>query len=50
MVDRRNLSGEFYICSSCWSEGENDEAWNDRITERIVTRQSKPHAPLAIEQ
>jgi len=32
------FDGEYHICNSCWSEGENDEAWNDAITKRIVTR------------
>ncbi len=38
LVGRPNCSGEFYICEDCWGEGENDEAWNERITKRIIAR------------
>lgn len=46
MVDRPGCSGEFAICAACWSEGENNENWNESITLRIVARGSKPVAAI----
>jgi len=46
MVDEPDCSGEFFICSECWSEGENNEAWNDMIAARIQLRGSKPARPI----
>ncbi len=31
-------AGEYYICKKCWSCDANDEAWNDKITQRIYRR------------
>lgn len=38
MVDRFVLSGEFRICETCWTDGLNDEDWNERITQAIIER------------
>lgn len=38
LVDRPGHRGEFEICSGCWKDGPNDEAWDDRITRRIIAR------------
>ncbi len=26
------------LCKACWTDGENDEAWNERITQRVIDR------------
>lgn len=46
MVDRVELSGEFYLCGQCWFKGENNDAWNDKITRQIIARGSKPVAAI----
>jgi hypothetical protein len=38
MVDRPGTFGEFHICAKCWEEGQNNEAWNEAITQRIIAR------------
>lgn len=50
MVDRHNCSGEFVLCASCWNHGANDEAWNERITQKIIVRGAAPVAPLEIDR
>jgi len=31
---------EVPLCDGCWGEGENDSAWDDRITQRIRDRRA----------
>jgi len=38
MVDRPGHRGEYWICNACWNDGENNEAWDERITKRIIER------------
>ena len=45
MVDRPECSGLFKLCAACWGEGENNEAWNEAVTQRIIRRRSEG-APL----
>lgn len=47
LVDRRSCSGEFWICLACWSDGVNDEAWNERVTQRIMQRRNLARLSLA---
>lgn len=51
MIGYGPRSGEYYICSKCWSEGENDEAWDDTIRGRILARQpSQQSSPAGDEK
>ena len=40
IVDRPGCRGTFKLCEACWGEGENDEAWNETITQRIIKRRA----------
>jgi hypothetical protein len=35
----QGISGEFYICMGCWTDGPNTEKWNETITQRIIERE-----------
>jgi len=34
------LGKDVPLCDGCWSEGKNNEAWNDRIEQRIRDRRA----------
>lgn len=42
IVDRPECRGVFKLCSGCWSEGREHEAWNEAITQRIIARRGTP--------
>lgn len=53
LVDRPALSGVFKLCKACWSEGENNEDWNEALTQRIIERQGAPdctHSNITIDR
>jgi hypothetical protein len=45
MVGYGKHAGEYSICKKCWEDGPNDEAWNDKITARIVRRARRTREP-----
>jgi hypothetical protein len=26
------------LCRACWTDGPNDDAWDERITDRVIRR------------